>query len=152
MRGKRKADEVAADSGQVMLLILGFAVILGLLVTVVVDASHLFLERRALEAATDASALAAAQAIDEAAVYAGGTTGTVPLDRDAVGTRLDDYLAAADLTDRFRSLHVERIDTDGRAVTVELSAVVRLPFLNIVTGDVRGLRIDAIASAQTAVA
>lgn len=145
----------ARDSGQVMLLILGFAVILGLLVTVVVDVSHLYLERRALVAAADAGALAAAQAIDEAALYTGGPVAagaSVRLDDQRVDQRLLEQIRAAGLDERFSDLQVERVSTDGITVTIELSARVRLPFLNTVTGQSDGLRIGASARAQTAVA
>jgi len=144
----------ARDSGQVALLILGFAVILGLLVTVVVDVSSLYLERRALVAAADAGALAAAQGIDEAAVYSsgGGVAETVPLDDQAVEQRLRDQVDAAGLTQRFADFRVESVTSDGQSVTVELSARVRLPFVNVVTGSASGIRIAASARAQTTVA
>ena len=150
--GERELN--ARESGQVMLLILGFAVMLGLLVTVVVDVSHLYLERRALVAAADAGALAAAQAVDEAALYTGGPVAagaSVPLDDQRVGQLLFEQIRAAGLDQRFSDLQVERVSTDGATVSVELSASVRLPFLNTVTGQTDGLRIGASARAQTAV-
>jgi Flp pilus assembly protein TadG len=146
---------MAHESGQVMLLIIGFAVMLGLLVTVVVDVSHLYLERRALVAAADAGALAAAQAIDESALYTGGAVAageSLRLDDQAIDQRLLDQIRAAGLDDRFSELQVDRVSSDGVSVTVELSARVRLPFLNAVTADTDGLRIAASARAQTAVA
>ena len=134
-----------------MLLLLGLIVVAALLVTVVVDASTLFLQRRALSAAADGTALAAAQAVDGEAVYSGGTSGTVPLDPARVDDVAGEYVRLADLGARFDRFRVEQVSSDGRSVTVRLSARVVLPFANLVTGDDSGVEMQAEARAQTRV-
>ena len=59
------------DAGQLILLILAYTVIAGLLVTVVVNVSRVYLVRRSLVAAADGAALTAANQPDLAAVYSG---------------------------------------------------------------------------------
>jgi uncharacterized membrane protein len=58
-----------------LILTLGYVMVALMLIVVVVDVSALYLARRALAAAADGAALAAAQQIDEPAVYQ--TTGAI---------------------------------------------------------------------------
>ena len=66
------------DDGQLILLVLAYAVIAALLVTVVVNVSKVYLNRRSLVAAADGAALSAANQPDLAAVY-NGAEATLPL-------------------------------------------------------------------------
>jgi uncharacterized membrane protein len=137
-----------ADEGQVTLLILGFAVMLALLVTAVVDVSTLFLQRRALVAVADAAALAAAQEIDQAAYYASGATSGVPLDEQAaVAAALDrvDEVKAPQL----RGLRVTDVSVDGTIVRISVAARVRLPFSNAVVAAPDGVPLSAEAAATS---
>lgn len=73
------------DDGSILVLSLGFIVICILALAVVVDASTVFLARRALQAQADGAALAGAQAIDLDAYYAEGAAARIRL--DPVGIR-----------------------------------------------------------------
>lgn len=68
LRGAVGSDE----AGQITVLTIGFLLILGLLVGVVVNASGAFLERQRLSSLADGAALAAADGLDSAAFYTGG--------------------------------------------------------------------------------
>src|SRR5665213_630107 len=72
-------DADGADEGQVMLLIVFFVVIVGVLITVVVDVSTVFLAQREMQSTADGAALAAVQQADLAAVYTTDMTGQLPL-------------------------------------------------------------------------
>lgn len=141
------------DSGQLLVLILGFAVVAGLLVTVVTNASRVFLYQRALSSAADGAALAAAQSVDTAAIYRGGAEETLPLDPAAVDAAVVGYLADAGVGERLPGLAVATTATDGFTVTVTLTARVDLAFLNAVSDQWAGgvpLRATARATSPLA--
>ena len=138
------------ESGQITLLVIGFAVILLALVAVVVDASQAVLLRRSLSSLADGAALAAAQGLAEEPFYRGGAGEIVPLDpaeahRAAVG-----YLqrAGAARYDGFR-LHQVRVDRITGRVSVVLSARADLPLLGSVTDAFDGTQVLASASARS---
>ena len=149
------------DDGQLLLLVLGCALIVALLLTVVVDASRVFLAQRALAAAADAAALAGADAVDEAAFYdrsggaarggVGGGRELVPLDDAAARQAVDGYVTAAGLPSRFDDLVVSTaLGRGGTSVTVTCSARVRLPFVNVVSaGHAEGYPVSVTASARS---
>jgi uncharacterized membrane protein len=137
----------------VLLLILGLVVVAALFVTVVIDVSALFLDRRELIAAADGAALAGAQAVDEEVLYRDGlpTSGPLTLDEDRARDAVDAYLTEAGLFDRYERFEVV-MTTTSTTVSVELHAVVELPVVNVVTpsaGD--GVVVEASATARTAV-
>src|SRR3954451_6787334 len=71
------------EDGQLTVLMIGYTFIAAVLVLVGVDASKVFLARRALASVADSAALAGAQAIDRAAVYRGDVRacrGVLPID------------------------------------------------------------------------
>jgi hypothetical protein len=139
---------VADDSGQMMILIVGFAVIVALLITVVANATHLYQEQRNLLDVADGAATAGAQAYDEHKVYE--LEDDVPLSAERVETAVRDYLEAAGAAGRFDGFAVRDIATDGRIVSVTLEARVRMPFINLVSEKFRdGAPIDETASARS---
>lgn len=123
------------DDGQLTLLVIGYTLIAVVLITVGVDASKVFLARRALASAADAAALAAAQAVDRAAVYAGesGCDGLLPIDQaraaDLVAASLDD---AVDLRHALVALDPPRTAVAAGTVSVRLGGDVGLPFARVV--------------------
>ena len=127
-----RAVTSSGDEGQLILLILAYAVIAALLVTVVVDVSKVFLYRRSLVAAADGAALSAANQPDLAAVY-NGTGATLPLSRSGTEAAVRQYAADAELADRFEGFDVAGVETDGVTVTVTLRAAVPLPFVNLIS-------------------
>lgn len=120
------------DDGQLTLLIIGFVSIAALLIVVGVDASKVFLARRALSSTADSAALAAAEAVDRAAVYGGqsGCGGLLPLDEAAAGRlaagAVDD--AAASLRHTFLTLDAPDTSVVEGTVTVRLGGAVQVPF------------------------
>lgn len=96
----------ASDEGSILVLSLGFIVICILALAVVVDASTVFLARRALQAQADTAALAGAQAIDVDAYYSGGADARIRLDPAGIRTAVE--------------RHVRRDPGDGRLTAVSL--------------------------------
>jgi len=141
------------DEGSVLLLVLGLVVLAALLITVVIDASALFLDRRELIAAVDGAALAGAQAIDERSVYVHGlpTSGPLTLDEDRVQEVVRSYLSDNGVLDHYDKVQIQ-VDTTPTIVTVRLTAVVELPVVNAVTpGAIGGVHVTSSATARTAV-
>jgi len=125
------------DDGQLILLVLAYAVIAALLVTVVVNVSKVYLNRRSLVAAADGAALSAANQPDLDAVY-NGADGTLPLSPGGTDAAVRQYVRDADLATRFEGFRIVDVTTDGVTVTVTLRADVGMPFLNVVSDRYNG--------------
>jgi uncharacterized membrane protein len=139
----------SGDGGQLILLILVYAVIAGLLVTVVVNVSKVYLYRRSLVAAADGAALSAANQPDLASVY-NGSGSTLPLSESGTAAAVRLYAGDAELADRFEGFEIAAVDTDGVVVTVTLRAKVPLPFVNLIsTRWAGGYPVDAVARARS---
>lgn len=132
-------SRLGSDDGQVMLLTLCYAVIALLLVTVVASASSVHLERKRLLALADQAALAAADALGEAAYYGRDPArrapddGLVVLTDASVRAAVDEHLARSPGAARLTGLTVLGTSTDGRTAEVTLGAVARPPLVSWVT-------------------
>jgi hypothetical protein len=136
------------DDGQLLILVLCYAVIAALLITVVVNLSKAYLYRRSLVAAADGAAIAAANVPDLPRVYTEGKVTTLPLapSRDVVEQYADD----ARLNSRFDGFEVVDVTTDGQSVTVTMRATVRMPFLNLISARYDdGYPVEATATARS---
>jgi len=142
-----------SDEGSVLLLIIGLVVLAALLVTVVMDVSALFLDRRDLIAAVDGAALAGAQAVDAEALYTDGlpASGPLVLDEGRARAAVEAYLTENGFFDRYAEFAVQ-VQTNPTTVQVELQALVQLPVTNTVTpGQADGVQVRASAAARSAV-
>jgi uncharacterized membrane protein len=133
------------DDGSVLPLVVGAVVVVLLLVGVVTDTSVLWLQRRALQSTVDGAALAGAQAVDLASVYAGGAHGDLTLAPAAVRRAVRRYLAATPSDDDLPHFRLTSTTVDGSVVTVAASSTVTLPFTTLLSG--RGVVVRADASA-----
>lgn len=114
---------VRDDRGSVLVLALGFIVVCIIAVGVVVDASSVFMARRALQSQADAAALAGAQAIDVDEYYANGASPRIRLDHAAVGGAVRAHVARAGGPAR-----LDGISLRDQEVIVRMSDTVRPPF------------------------
>ncbi len=142
----------SADDGQIMLLSIAYGVLALLLVTAVVSASAVHLERKRLLALADLAALDAADELDEAAYYARADgDALLVLSSARVRASVDEHLAASPAADRLDGLTVLSAGTpDGRTAEVTLGAVARPVLLSWVTAgwsDGIGLVVTARARA-----
>lgn len=153
---RRRIRELSADDdGQIMLLSLCFAVVCLLLVTVIVSASAVHLERKRLVAVADSLALAAADQVDTDEYFGGGAPEPV----EGAGVHLSDT-GVADAVSRHlgawpadalpHGVVVERAGTpDGRTAEVRLRAVARPPLVTWVLAPWSdGITVHARASAR----
>lgn len=132
------------DEGSVMLMGIILVSICILALTIAVDVSSLFLQRRNLAAIADASALAGAQAIDLSTYYARGASEATALDPAIVARVVRANVAAVASADALRGVRLEQVVSDGESVRVHLSAPVEVPFLGAIFGE----RAEVIASAR----
>ena len=132
------------DSGQLTLLVLGYAAVAGLLTVVAVDVSAVFLARRSLVAVADGAAVAGVQSVDRAAVYAGAAAGgSLPLDVATVTTTVAAYAR------HHPEVEVAGSSPDGRTVVVDARREVPLPFGGLVGID--RVTVTARATARSAI-
>lgn len=136
-----RAAVLRSDEGSVLVLGLGAVVVCMLALVVGVDASAAFLQRRALVALADATAIAGAQGIDIDTYYREGASASTGLDARTVTHRVTSFLAAVpgvrgQVGDApgMEGLRLERVTMDERTVVVRLSAPLRLTFLSVL-GD-----------------
>lgn len=143
------AARSGGDEGQLLLLVLGYTVIAGLLITVVVNVSKAYLYRRALVAAVDGAALSAANQPDLERLYSRGGD-VLPLSDEGARSAVDQYARDADLRQRLDGFRILNVSTDGQTVTVRLGAVVHMPFLNVLSSRYEsGYPVDATARARS---
>jgi hypothetical protein len=121
------------DSGEILLLLMGYAALAIALIVVGIDVSAAFLARRALASTADAAALDAAQAVDRGAVYGGGGGRwgePLPSNVSVARIRAADVVAddSTDLQRAFPVLEPADVTVDGGTVTVRLSGRARVPF------------------------
>jgi Flp pilus assembly protein TadG len=154
------------EDGQVMLLMVFFAVIIAGLITVVVDVSTVFLAQRQMQSTADGAALAAAQQVDLPAIYAGDLGPELPLSRATAVGVIDAYATTRARIPGACSASTYQviggrdgsgngpsgIQPDGQTVRVELTCKVAVPFLGLVTDPFTGgVTIHETAHAQAAV-
>jgi hypothetical protein len=149
----RPRRPLAGDSGQVMLLIFAYSAISLLLVTVVIGASAVHLERKRLLALADAAALDAADALDTGGLYGQGAhPDGVPLTDDSVRASVAAYVETAGAAAEFEDFAVApgTGTQDGRTAEVTLVARARLPIVSSVLGDYAdGIQLVATSRART---
>jgi len=140
------------DDGQVLLLVLVYALIAVALLTVVASASSIHLERKRLLALADAAALDAADAVDVDAFYREGTHpgSGVPLTDASVRASVDRYVGLTGAAARFERFAVAPTTgtPDGETAEVTFLSVARPPMLGSVLEPFSGgvpLRVTARA-------
>jgi uncharacterized membrane protein len=140
------AGHTPADGGTILMLTLGFLLVAVMLAIVVTDVSAVYLARRSVASAADGAALAAAQRLDEQAIYTGSATSKDQLPLADVLTTVADYQATADpsgATQLTASL------PDPTTVEVQGSRVVTLPLVGFL--GIGPVTVTAASDAQTRV-
>ena len=148
----RKSQRGEAEQGSVLILTIGFAIVIMLLVAVVVDASKLFLTRRALASVADGAAVSAAQDVDPESVYTSPSGEALPLSATKVTADVQAYVRRAAAETGLTDLTVVGVTVQGPDVTVTLSAHSVLPLVGLVVGQTDGVLISVTARARSAVA
>lgn len=155
-RLRARFDRAGRDAGQITLLSVVFGVLALLLVTAVVSATSIHLERKALLILADDLALRAANGIDLDAFYRGHAGApepgaVVPLTDAGVRSAAEGYLAAhPEAAVGLDGLQVsEAVTPDGRTARVTLAAVARPALVSWVTAPWSdGIPVRATSSAR----
>jgi hypothetical protein len=114
------------ERGSIAPLIIGFALVVGVLVAVVVDASTAYLRRQGLDSLADAAALAATDGLQGESVYTHGLGARAEIDAAAARRYVEDYLRSTDAPARYPGLGWS-VATTTTTVTVRLSGPLDLP-------------------------
>lgn len=138
MRRRPRRLDGAGESGQTLVLTLGYAVIALLLIAVVVNLSRVFLAQRALDAAADEAAIAAVQAVREGAYYDDGAGRLLPLAEDDADRAATAHLEASGATRSCEGFALDEVTVDDGAVTVAVSCRVSIPFAGAVSASYAG--------------
>jgi hypothetical protein len=133
----------AGDEGSVLLLVLGFTAVLVALVAVVADVSVLLLAKRGVASAADGAAVAGAQQLDRASLYAGGLGDQLPLDPAEVASAVSAYERTVEPRTALE------VSVDGASVRVRAARRVRLPFGRY--AGVGAVTVRAVATARAPV-
>lgn len=138
------------DDGQIMLMAIGYAIVALLLVTAVVSASGVHLERKQLLALADLAALAAADSIDQHAYFTRSRGDDLArLGDGEVRAEVVDYLAEAIPATDLDGVELLAVTTEGRTATVTLRSVARPALVSWVTAPWSdGIELVATASAR----
>ena len=114
------------DRGSITPLVIGFALLVGVLVAVVVDASAAYLRRQGLNSVADAAALAATDGLQGDAVYTHGLADRAEIDPEAARRYVEEYLSTSGATARYPGLSWA-VSTTATTVLVRIIAPLDLP-------------------------
>lgn len=128
------------DSGQISVLVIGLVSIALLLILGVVGATSVQLSRIHLLDAADAAALAAADTVDEDAIYRDGLGSGVPLTSEGVTSAAAEHLAQQQRPDRVLGWQIaEGTGTpDARTAVVRLQGEARIPVISGILDSLGG--------------
>jgi hypothetical protein len=112
--------------GSITPLIIGFALVVGLLVAVVVDASAAYLRRQGLDSLADAAALAATDGLQGDRVYTHGLDDRAEIDAAAARRFVESYLRDTGATAHYPGL-TWTVSTSATTVLVRVAAPLDLP-------------------------
>lgn len=111
MIGPPSGCTTSTDNGSVSVMTIGFLVVIGLLATVVVNASGAFLAKQRLNHLADGAAIAAADGLDENGFYSGNDVLLAP---PAARRLAAEYLAG-------EPIRIVAVTADAESVTVRLA-------------------------------
>ena len=142
---RRRQGRPQGDDGTILLLVLGFAALLLVLVAVVVDVSAVILAKRGAASAADGAAIAAAQQLDQGAVYTNGLGEAIPLSPEEVRQVVAVYGMRAAEGQKGLQLSAD-LDATQTTATVTATRIVRLPFSGWL--GVGSVTVSAVAHAR----
>jgi uncharacterized membrane protein len=127
-----KGRNARNDDGQVAVLIIGFVMLSLLILTVVMAASAVYVERKKLLSVADGASLAAADTFALADVQGSAGAPVPTLSDGTVHSAVQRYLAATGAAGRFDGLSIDQGtgSPESRTAHVVLSAVVHPPIVN----------------------
>lgn len=137
------------DTGQLMVLIIGFVLLALLLATVVAAASSVYIEHKKLLSLADGASVAAADSFTLGQLQTVGGSPTAILTGARVRSAAVEFLDRSSASTRISGLAVGpgTGSPDGSTAVVVLSAAVHPPVVNFLVPD--GIRIEATSTARS---
>ncbi|MCO4257431.1 pilus assembly protein TadG-related protein [Pseudarthrobacter cellobiosi] len=132
-----------------IVMIIGYALLALLVVTVVIGISSVYLEHKRLLSLADGASLAAADSYTLGEVGGEGGSPSAVLGSGRVRSVAADFIARSPSSARFDELAVSAAtgSPDGSTAVVVLSAEVHPPVVNFLVPD--GIRIEAVSTARS---
>lgn len=129
-RGQRKRD--SDDSGQVMILVIGYVILTLMVLTVVMAISSVYLEHKKLLSVADSASLAASDNFGVGEVEDGAGGPAPALTKSSVQAATARYIAETGAAARFDGLSISAQTgaPEGRTAHVVLTAVAHPPIVN----------------------
>lgn len=150
LEGPGSADTTRSDaeSGQVMILVIGYALLTLMVLTVVLAVSAVYLEHKRLLSLADSAGIAASDNFGLGEVSGVGGAPAPLLSNSSVQGATAKYLAETGSAQRFTELVIsnETGSPDGRTAHIVLTAVVHPPVVNFLVPA--GIDIVAISDAR----
>jgi hypothetical protein len=137
-RIRRQFNRPDNDSGQILMAIVVFAVIVGGLITVVVNATKFYLEQTSLYAAADAAAAKAANQLDYGALIQDNSGWNLPVNEERARAAVVEYAVNAELMTKFHDFRIADVSVSGTTASVTFQARVPMPFVNFISREYRG--------------
>lgn len=138
-----------SESGQLMVLIIGYVLLALLVTTVVAAASTVYIEHKKLLSLADGASVAAADSFTLGQLEGSSGSPAAVLNAGRVRSTAADYLNRNGAFARFSGLAVGPAtgSPDGSTAVVVLSAAVHPPIVNFLVPD--GIRIEATSTARS---
>lgn len=136
------------ESGQLLVLTLGYVILCLLVASVVVAVSTVYIEHKKLLSVADGAAQAAADSFTLADTTQGPSPPAASLTGERVTASVNTYLVRDAARARFRDLEVVGAtgSADGRSAQVSLAATARPPIVGLIVPE--GVRIEASSTAR----
>jgi hypothetical protein len=119
---------VAQDKGSILLFGIGLSVAGLMIATVSINVASIWVTRNVLDGIADGAALAAAQAVNTDAIYRDGLGTNLRLNENAARTKVNQYVATANVRTQVDQFSVRSVVVSGAAVTVTVQATPRTAF------------------------
>jgi hypothetical protein len=119
---------LARDDGSILLFGVGLSVAGLMIATVSINVASLWVTRNVLDGIADGAALSAAQAINPEVIYRDGLGTNLRLDQNLARTKVNQYVAAANVRSQVQQFSVRSVVVSGTAVTVTVQASPRTAF------------------------
>jgi hypothetical protein len=119
---------VTQDKGSILLFGIGLSVAGLMIATVSINVASIWVTRNVLDGITDGAALAAAQAVNTDAIYRDGLGTNLRLNENAARTKVNQYVATANVRTQVDQFSVRSVVVSGATVTVTVQATPRTAF------------------------
>lgn len=116
------------DKGSILLFGIGLSVAGLMIATVSINVASIWVTRNVLDGIADGAALAAAQAVNTDAIYRDGLGTNLRLNENAARTKVNQYVATANVRTQVDQFSVRSVVVSGATVTVTVQATPRTAF------------------------